>query len=83
MLTRLVFTTAATVTTVATAATVTTITTLRPAGDQSGNKWRDWRRSTDTHSRTPPGAVVELVEHGPRVREIVGSNPRSSQTNDL
>ena len=29
------------------------------------------------------GAVAESVEHGSRVREIVDSNPWSSQTNDL
>ena len=30
-----------------------------------------------------PGAMTESVEHGPPVWEIVGSNPWSSQTNDL
>ena len=30
-----------------------------------------------------PGAVAKSVEHGSYVREIVGSNSWSSQTNDL
>ena len=36
----------------------------------------EWRTP---HGRTttlvPPGAVAESVEHGPHMREIVGSNP--------
>ena len=34
---------------------------------------------THAHSQ---GVVSKSVEHGPRMREIVGSNPWSSQTND-
>ena len=30
-----------------------------------------------------PGAVAESVEHGSHMRENMGSNPRSSQANDL
>ena len=38
--------------------------------------------TTHTYIRTyAPGAMAESVEHGSRVREIVGSNPWSSEIN--
>ena len=44
------------------------------------NGYGDWGMSVQTWL---PGAVAESVEHGSSMWVIVGSNPWSSQTNDL